>query len=89
LNYKKISLRNAREIQESHNFILVRQQIITRQTSAIMFKVVACRLAGKNARAISRNQATFSHSSPPGSTVRQTDAKEANQTSRLVLTTRQ
>lgn len=47
-----------------------------------MFEVVACRLVGENTRAISRNQATFSHSSPPGSTVRLADAKEVNQASR-------
>lgn len=48
-----------------------------------MFEVVACRLAGENARAISRNQVTFSHSSLPGSTVRRADAKETNQASRF------
>jgi len=45
-----------------------------------MFEVIACRLVGENARAISRNQATFSHTSPPGSTVRR--AEEVNQASR-------
>ena len=51
-----------------------------RDRHSIMFEVIACRLVGENARAISRNQATFSHTSPPGSTVRR--AEEVNQASR-------
>lgn len=79
---------------KSHDFILMRQEIMTRRTFAVKFEVFACRLVGENARAISRNQATFSYSSLPGSTVRRrrrrrTDAKEASQASRPVFTTRQ